>query len=455
MNNEAASRVINLLRDCKVNNKANKKVLIETALRQEGELCPNAHEIMSMLFSPLRVFNVKPKKDWKIGTDSPLIEWGTAHLVLLKLESRELSGNHAKDAAEKMLAALSYDHADLLLRILKKRPDAGMTANTINSVFPKYIPQFKASKAEMYDQAYAEWPMLAQPKMDGVRSLVHVDWDINDVTYYSYEGRKFTAFGHLTREALELAQVMRKRIDSLAEEKGVVLDTEAFGKDFKASVGSAKRKESDGNNDLHIFDYIPASVFFEADPKADTTPQLTRTKNLRDAMQEHFAVNRLNSAAGGDGESKLFFVPTLVVKSHEEAKKAFTKFQAEGHEGAVLKNPNSPYAYRKSRDWLKMKSEDAEDLIIVGYEEGTGKYEGMLGAIVVDYKGTLVSVGSGLTDKLRKEMWGKHDEWIGRIVEVEYMEVTPDGSLRHPRFSVNSLGELQYRDMPDQPGVKV
>lgn len=446
MNSEAASRVINLLRDCKASNKATKQQLIIQALKPNGELCPNAHEIMSMLFSPLRVFNVKPKKDWKVGTDTPLIEWGTAHLVLLKLESREVSGNAAKEAAEKMLAALSYDHADLLLRILKKRPDAGMTANTINSALPKYIPQFKASKAEMYDQAYAEWPMLAQPKMDGVRSLVHADVEKQEVTYYSYEGRKFSSFDHLTEEVLELAKLMLSEVSNLSGEKGVVLDTEAFGKDFKASVGSAKRKESDGNNDLHIFDYLPASVFFEADPKADKTTQLTRTKNLRDSMKNYSL---------GKPESKLFFVPTLVVKSHEEAREVFQKFQAEGHEGAVLKNPKSPYAYRKSRDWLKMKSEDAADLVIIGYEEGTGKYEGMLGAIVVDYNGTPVSVGSGLTDKLRREMWGKHEEWIGRIVEVEYMEETPDGSLRHPRIEVNSLGELPYRDMPDMPGVKV
>lgn len=85
---------------------------------------------------------------------------------------------------------------------------------------------------------------------------------------------------------------------------------------------------------------------------------------------------------------------------------------------------------------MKLKNESSEDLIIVDLEEGEKgkKYEGLLGALVVDFKGVRVSVSSGLSDVQRTQFWHNKEEVIGRIIEVEYHEVTPDGSLRHPRF---------------------
>ena len=80
---------------------------------------------------------------------------------------------------------------------------------------------------------------------------------------------------------------------------------------------------------------------------------------------------------------------------------------------------------------MKIKAEETLDLYVTGWEPGTGKYEGMIGALIVNHKGVPVNVGSGLSDTLRQE---DPAEIVGRMIEVEYHEVTPDGSLRHPRF---------------------
>ncbi|BBI61605.1 hypothetical protein HSBAA_29110 [Vreelandella sulfidaeris] len=142
-------------------------------------------------------------------------------------------------------------------------------------------------------------------------------------------------------------------------------------------------------------------------------------------------------------------MPTVVVYDENSAKNEFASYQEEGFEGAVLKNPKASYSFRRSYNWMKMKSEESADLKIVGYEEGTGKYEGQMGALIVDFNGVEVNVGSGLTDALRRSMWeDKETSLIGRLVEVEYMEVTPDGSLRHPRF-------VCFRDLPESPGIKI
>ena len=79
---------------------------------------------------------------------------------------------------------------------------------------------------------------------------------------------------------------------------------------------------------------------------------------------------------------------------------------------------------------------------VVGVEEGTGRNEGRLGAIVChgqdDGKDIRVNVGSGFTDDNRTVFWTGRNDLIGWMVEVRADAVTQnqDGtySLRFPRF---------------------
>lgn len=91
----------------------------------------------------------------------------------------------------------------------------------------------------------------------------------------------------------------------------------------------------------------------------------------------------------------------------------------QGHEGLVL---------RQGDKWLKVKPTETYDVVIKSIIEGTGKYVGMMGALMTD-KG---KVGTGFTDAMRKEYF--HPAYVGHIIEVECMSLTKDGKFRHPRF---------------------
>ena len=105
-----------------------------------------------------------------------------------------------------------------------------------------------------------------------------------------------------------------------------------------------------------------------------------------------------------------------------------------GYEGSMIKDPLAPYSFK--RDWSVMKYKDFHDvdLEIKQLIEGTGKHSGKLGSVVVSYNGVDVQVGSGFSDDLRDAIWNDKDNFIGRLIEVRYQEVTPDGSLRFPTF---------------------
>ena len=68
------------------------------------------------------------------------------------------------------------------------------------------------------------------------------------------------------------------------------------------------------------------------------------------------------------------------------------------------------------------------DLPIIGYTEGTGRLAGTLGALILDFKGHKVKVGSGFSNEQRAEFWRNRDNLIGVLCEVKYKEVSYDKS---------------------------
>jgi DNA ligase-1 len=115
---------------------------------------------------------------------------------------------------------------------------------------------------------------------------------------------------------------------------------------------------------------------------------------------------------------------------------------ADGFEGIMIKDLDAPYECKRSSFWMKWKPVITVDLNIVGFEEGTGRNAGRLGAIVCEGvdndRNICVNVGSGLSDVDRDEYWSARDDLLGRVVEVAADAVTQnqDGtySLRFPRF---------------------
>jgi DNA ligase-1 len=115
---------------------------------------------------------------------------------------------------------------------------------------------------------------------------------------------------------------------------------------------------------------------------------------------------------------------------------------AGGYEGIMVKDPGALYELKRSHAWLKVKPVITMDLEVKALEEGTGKNEGKLGALVcegVDNGRTIqVNVGSGFSDEQRDEFWLNASSVTGELVEVMADAVTQnqDGSysLRFPRF---------------------
>ncbi len=127
-----------------------------------------------------------------------------------------------------------------------------------------------------------------------------------------------------------------------------------------------------------------------------------------------------------------------------------------GLEGIVAKSLQGPYLPgKRSRYWLKVRHTKTMDLVIVGYSLGSGgeiaslalalydgghlRYTGRVGSGLGAAKAQDLARGlRGLNGSPQAPLWGAPRDlvWVEpRLVcEVEYLEMTPGGGLRHPVY---------------------
>ena len=122
--------------------------------------------------------------------------------------------------------------------------------------------------------------------------------------------------------------------------------------------------------------------------------------------------------------------------------------QDNGWEGIVLRNPSTSYIGGGTHTLLKRVIPKEAIYKITGFNEGNGRYAGMLGsfnyegeAIDEDRNNILVEgkVSSGLKIKQRVDVWADKDKYLGVAIKLRYQKVnSPDedgkGALRFPRL---------------------
>ena len=151
--------------------------------------------------------------------------------------------------------------------------------------------------------------------------------------------------------------------------------------------------------------------------------------------------------------------PLHCVPPLEEAE-PWERARAEGWEGVIAKRLDSPYEYRRSRHWLKMKCELAQDFVVGGFTDGQGGRVGF-GALLVGYfEGDdfvfAGKVGTGFDTTLLTDLRARLDamtieqapftrakglprvraNWVRPeiVVHVAFIEWTVHTKLRHSRL---------------------
>ncbi|HAS64368.1 MAG TPA: DNA ligase [Vibrio sp.] len=103
-------------------------------------------------------------------------------------------------------------------------------------------------------------------------------------------------------------------------------------------------------------------------------------------------------------QAHIQYIEHSVIHSEKEL---FTYLDSVDHsngEGIMLRKISSRYQAGRSSDLLKLKRYQDDEATVIGYKVGTGKYKGMLGAVLVEWQdGKQFYIGSGFTDLQRKQ----------------------------------------------------
>lgn len=269
------------------------------------------------------------------------------------------------------------------------------------------------------------FPVLASPKIDGIRCLIH-----KGVAY----SRKLKPIPNLTIQAW--ARLHSNRLSGLDGE--LIVGSPTAPDAFRKTTSGVMSEAGNPNFTFLVFDFW-------------AEPNLPFFNRLEEA-------ERISKA-----------VPRVSLLEHEwlEDMTAVSKYlserELEGYEGAMLRNPNGFYKQgratmkpaRYGQELVKVKSfVDAEATIVAihelmkneneqtrderGLAKRSNKAEGMspagtLGSIECELNGIRFGVGSGYSQELRDSLWKKRKSLIGKKLKYKYFD---GGSKERPRFPV-------------------
>jgi DNA ligase-1 len=282
---------------------------------------------------------------------------------------------------------------------------------------------FKPMLAGEADLANLNFPLLASAKLDGIRATVRdgvVMSRSNKPIPNPYVQRMFGAMEHYDGEL-------------------IVGDPKAKDCFRNTTSHAMSQDKSDFNVAFYAFDHIqhlgnPYAARFK----------LIKSKNRVVRLEQHYVCD----------------LPTLLLLEEN--------LLAEGFEGLILRREDAPYkrgrSTAKEQYLLKLKRFVDAEAVVIGFEERmhngneavtnelgrtkrsshqankTGR--GDLGAILVRFGEVEFSIGTGLDDSERVEIWNNRDRYLGQLAKFKYFPVGVKDAPRHPVF-------MGWRDLKD------
>ena len=266
-----------------------------------------------------------------------------------------------------------------------------------------------------------EW--VFEPKLDGIRCIAF---------------KKGSDVKLLSRNKLDLTQSYPKVVGALAGQEGnFIIDGELAAVDGDRTSFGLLQQARRGAVPIVYFAF---DIVFVDGNDTTTFDLVERKALLKRSLRWRKPLSYVSHLAE-DGESYL-----------EEACK-------KGWEGLIAKRAASPYANGRSKDWLKFKCSNEQELVIGGYTDPRGARAAFGALLLGYYEGKELhyagKVGTGFNDETLRTLLDEmrpleqpESPFVGKpplrkgvhwlepklVAQIAFSEWTGDGRLRHPRF---------------------
>jgi DNA ligase 1 len=240
---------------------------------------------------------------------------------------------------------------------------------------------------------------LIANKLNGMRCIMSKDGA------FSRTGERILTIPHIEQELIPLFE----------QNPNLILDGELFNNDLRQKLNeliSICRKtvnitEEDLNTSEQIVQYHVYDCFDSDNPELDYTRRFIKFSFMISQYPKYCQV-----------------VGVSYLTSQECLEDIYNKLINDQQEGAILRNRNSLYENKRSKNLLKMKSEDDDTCIILNVMEGDGNWSGKCKTFTVKWNDKIFDASLKGTMEQAVEIWNNKDRWIGREVTFLYMGLT-------------------------------
>jgi bifunctional non-homologous end joining protein LigD len=342
-------------------------------------------------------------------------------------QSKNSGSKNKEEPVKPNTAAMSKTAA------VKKTVEPKVLSKGSRAAFPKDL---KPMLATLVDKPFDAPGWLYEIKWDGYRALAYLR--NGKVALRSRNNKSFDEKFYAIHDALK-----QWKINAVVDGEIIVTDEKGM-----ANFGKLQnwRSEADGLILFYVFDI----VWLEGRSLLQL-PLSERRKILEQVIPESDQV-LLSQEFETNG-----------LEFYETAEKL-------GLEGIMAKKADSVYVQDRSKDWLKIKTQTRQEVVIGGFTRNEGTAKSFSSLLVGVYeKGRLQyagKIGTGFTEKMQKEMMQQFKPliiseppfsytpdvnkpsrfrpnpprasvtWLKPelVCEVSYREITSDGVMRHPSF---------------------
>jgi DNA ligase-1 len=308
---------------------------------------------------------------------------------------------------------------EVIKRIIGRDLKAGVAVKTINKVYPNLIPTMEYMRCSLIkDMRDKDWnnfkfPAIVQEKMDGM--FLNIDFDENQKAVFRSRGESYLFFDESIpsfKKFVDCVSLLPKDYRFMGEllvyRDGVPLPREESNGVMNSVISGNFDTELLQENDVVSFVCWDAVCKEELLSKKFETNYNTRWNFVKEVI-------------GNLKSDYVRLVKSDLVSSLDEARDFALDIMKAGGEGAVLKNRNGLFKDGTSKDQIKIKQEVILDLLVKGFNEGTGKNESTFGSIICESSDGLLKVNvssSGLTDKSKQNVSDNREQFIDTVIAV-------------------------------------
>ena len=395
-----------------------KRELLELGLNSEYK--EDLEKVLHHLFNPMISTGIS-KTSWNKAEVRLNVKFNSISELIEYIQKNNTGKNIVVSSIKSFSKKFEPFEQKFFYYLATKDINIGISTTTVSKYI--HIPKFEIMLGERlnedvdFDRNY-----ILTKKLDGVNLTCFKRGE--SITFFTRQGKQVDGLTDLIEQYKELpdgvyfGEALYSNEDEAKDRKEL----------YRLSTGELNSKRENKKISHWIFDY---QTLDEWDSEKFITPYSSTIHTLENI----FLKNELKN---------IKMVPFIYQGTGKEiAFELLKKAKKDGWEGLVLRYSSSVYQKKRSSDFVKLKPFTEVDLRITGFKEF--KHPNQLGSFICeDDEHTIkCSVGSGFSKEQRYDFWKRKNEFLGKIVEVQTMEITENKSgqksLRFPVF-------IRFRD---------